>query len=87
MYPDIPIFVFVILPPRAEYEKSVKGISKRIHEYNNILKDAFGENYIDTSDMPDEGIMSDHHHMTSVGHQFVYDKIMERIAKLPQSAN
>lgn len=87
MYPDIPIFAIGILPPRAEYEKSVKGISKRIHEYNNILKDAFGENYIDTSDMPDEGIMSDHHHMTSVGHQFVYDKIMERIAKLPQSAN
>lgn len=81
-YPNIPILAIGILPPRAEYEKQAKGISKRIHEYNGILMDVFGENYIDTSDMPDDGIMSDHHHMTSIGHQFVYDKIAERLSKL-----
>lgn len=82
VYPNIPILSIGILPPRPEYEKLAKGISKRILEYNKILLDVFGENFIDMSDMPDEGIMSDHHHMTVIGHQFVYDKIKERISKL-----
>lgn len=81
-YPNIPILAIGILPPRPEYEKLAKGMSKRILEYNKILLDVFGENFIDMSDMPDEGIMSDHHHMTVIGHQFVYDKIVERISKL-----
>lgn len=81
-YPDTPIFAIGILPPRPEYENLAKGISKRIREYNKILLDVFGENFIDMSDMPDEGIMSDHHHMTVIGHQFVYDRIVERISKL-----
>jgi len=34
--------------------------------------------------MPDEGIMSDHHHLTSVGHQFIYNKIIEQISQLSQ---
>lgn len=83
-YPNIPILAIGILPPRPEYEQLAKGISKRILEYNNILKTEFGKNYIDTSDMPDEGIMSDHHHLTSVGHQFIYDKIIEQISQLSQ---
>lgn len=83
IYPNIPIYAIGILPPRPEYEKMAKGISKRIAQYNSILKDVFRENFIDTSDMPDEGIMSDHHHMTTVGHQFIYDKIVERLSKLP----
>lgn len=83
-YPDTPIFAIGILPPRPEYENLAKGISKRIDEYNKILQDVFGENYIDTSNMPDEGIMSDHHHLTSVGHQFIYDKIIEHISKMSQ---
>ena len=82
VYPNIPILAIGILPPRPEYEKLAKGISKRILEYNKILLDVFDGNFIDMSDMPDEGIMSDHHHMTAIGHQFVYDKIIERITKL-----
>lgn len=81
-YPNIPILAIGILPPCAEYEKQVKGISKRIQEYNNILKEVFDKWYIDTSDMPDQGIMSDHHHMTSSGHLFVYNKIMNLISKI-----
>ena len=84
IYTDTPIFAIGILPPRPEYENLAKGISKRIIEYNSILKDVFRENYIDTSDMPDEGIMSDHHHLTSVGHQFIYDKIIRHISQLSQ---
>lgn len=81
-YNDVPIYAIGILPPRIEYEMILKGITKRINEYNKILKETFGKNYINTSDMPDEGIMSDHHHMTTIGHQFIYDKIMERLSKL-----
>lgn len=83
-YPGTPILAIGILPPRPEYENLAKGISKRIDEYNSILKDVFGENYIDTSGMPDDGIMSDHHHLTSVGHQYIYDKIIGHISQLYQ---
>lgn len=79
-YTDIPIFALGILPARSEYEQQLKGITKRIFQYNNILKDVFGDNFIDTSDMPDAGIMSDHHHMTVIGHQFVYDQIIQRLS-------
>lgn len=85
LYSNIPIIAIGILPPRPEYEKSVKGISKRISQYNSILKESFGDNYIDTSEMPDEGIMSDHHHMTVVGHQFIYDKVVQRLSEIENS--
>ena len=81
-YPNIPIIAIGILPPCVEYEKQAKGISKRILEYNNILLDVFGEYYIDTSDIPNNGIMSDHHHMTASGHLFVYNKIIEHISSI-----
>lgn len=85
-YLNTPVFAIGILPPREEYEKQLKGITKRIELYNGILKEVFGENYIDTSDMPDTGIMSDHHHMTVVGHQFIYDKIILRLSKIENKA-
>lgn len=84
-YPNTPVFAIGILPPRKEYEKQLKGITKRIQQYNEILKEVFGNNFIDTSDMPDAGIMSDHHHMTIIGHQFIYDKIIQRLSKIKKT--
>lgn len=81
-YPNIPVLALGILPPRREYELQLKGITKRITQYNNILKEIFGDNFIDMSSIPDSGIMSDHHHMTVIGHQFVYDKITQRLSEI-----
>ena len=82
MYPDIPVFALGILPPSREYELQLKGIEKRISQYNQILKDVFGCNFIDTSDIPKEGIMSDHHHLTAMGHQYVYEKIIQCLSEI-----
>lgn len=81
-YPDIPVLAIGILPSCSEYERLAKGITKRIQQYNSILKETFGDNFIDTSDMPEAGIMSDHHHLTVIGHQFVYDKIIQRLSEI-----
>ncbi|MDY6326658.1 MAG: SGNH/GDSL hydrolase family protein [Bacteroidales bacterium] len=81
-YPDIPIFAIGILPPRPEYENLAKGISKRILLYNSILEEVFGDCFINTSNIPDEGIMSDHHHLTAIGHQFIYDKIIMQLSRI-----
>ena len=81
-YPNTPVYAIGILPARKEYETLAKGITKRIQQYNTILKETFGKNYIDTSDMPDEGIMSDHHHLTVVGHQYIYDKITQHLTEI-----
>ena len=75
-FPNSKIYALSILPPSVSYEKQVPGISKKIDEYNNILRDVFRQNYVDLSSIPAEGIMSDHHHLTKVGHQYVCDSIM-----------
>lgn len=82
VYPNIPVFALAILPACEEFEKLSKGITKRIAQYNAILKDVFGDYYIDTSTIPHEGIMSDFHHLTTVGHQYIYDLIQVRLSKM-----
>lgn len=74
-FPQAKVYALSIIPPSDSYEKKVPGISKKIEKYNNILKDVFKENLIDLSSIPAEGIMSDHHHLTKVGHQYVCDSI------------
>ena len=80
-FPQSQVYALSIVPPSEEYEKQVPGISKKIEEYNRILKDVFKQNLIDLSNIPAEGIMSDHHHLTKLGHQYVYDSIMCILAK------
>lgn len=82
VYGSTPIFALGILPARVEYEKQLKGITKRVNEYNLILKEVFGDHFIDTSSIPDSGIMADHHHLTAEGHQYIYSLITERIQKI-----
>lgn len=82
VYPDIPVYAIGILPARDGYEKELKGITKRIDQYNQILKEVFAPRFIDTSDIPSEGIMSDHHHLTAVGHRFIYEKIVKALSEI-----
>lgn len=78
-FPNSKVFALSIVPTSSEYEKQVPGISKKIENYNKILKDVFKQNLINLDSIPAEGIMSDHHHLTKVGHQYVYEKIIEKI--------
>ena len=73
------VYALSIVPPSEEYEKQVPGISKKISEYNEVLKQVFKQNLIDLTNIPSEGIMSDHHHLTKEGHKFVYDEIVKAI--------
>lgn len=81
-YPDIPVLALAILPSCEGFEKLSKGITKRIAQYNTILKDVFGDYFVDTSAIPREGIMTDFHHLTAVGHQFIYDLIQTRLTQI-----
>lgn len=78
-FPNAEVYALSIVPTSPGYEKQVPGISKKIEEYNCILKEVFRQNMIDLSNIPAEGIMSDHHHLTKEGHQYVYKSIIEAI--------
>ena len=71
-----------IIPAKKEYEKQLPGIAGNIDNYNNILRTLLPSGLIDTCDLPVEGIMSDHHHINAVGHQFIFTKICDRIDTL-----
>lgn len=79
-FQDSKVYALSIIPTSEDYEAQVPGISKKICEYNSILQEVFGDNLIDLSEIPYEGIMSDHHHLTKVGHQYVYEKIIRKIS-------
>jgi hypothetical protein len=66
---------FTIIPARKVYEEQLPGITGNINNYNSTLKSVLGSRIVDLADMPDEGIMSDHHHINEIGHQHVYLKL------------
>ena len=73
------VYALSIVPTTEKYEKQVPGITKKVGRYNDILKRVFQENLIDISGIPAEGIMSDHHHLTKVGHRYVYEQIVHKL--------
>ena len=80
-FPQAEVFALSIVPPSEEYEKQVPGISQKINEYNAILREVFKNKLIDISNISAEGVMSDHHHLTKIGHAFVYKKIINKISQ------
>lgn len=75
---DVPVYFISIVNATEGYEKKLKGITSKIKAYNQILKDN-AKSYIDLSNMPISGIMSDFHHLNSEGHKYIYDRIIEVI--------
>ncbi len=65
-FEDLPVFAVGILPASSQYEQKVPGIAKSIEIYNHVLSSQF--RFIDNSDFPMEGILSDHHHLNAIGH-------------------
>lgn len=73
----VSVYALSIVPVTHSYEIQVPGIKEKVNKYNKILKDVFGENFIDLDSIPFEGIMADHHHLTKIGHQYVYHKVLD----------
>lgn len=76
-YHPKPVFLLGILPALSGYEKQLPGISKNTAIYNAILKS--NPNFIDLQGMPENGIMSDFHHLNAVGHAFIYEQLTKVI--------
>lgn len=68
-----------IIPAPDEYDKKVPGIAENISRYNNILSDVFGSSYIDTSDVTQDSLMSDFHHLNKKGHAVIFEKLSQKI--------
>ncbi|NLR61859.1 SGNH/GDSL hydrolase family protein [Chitinophaga polysaccharea] len=71
-----------IIPANSEYEANLPGIGKNIESYNQQLKMIFSDEFIDMSDMPADGVMSDHHHINKKGHEFIFEKVSRLINML-----
>lgn len=76
LFPNATVFALGIVPAQVGYEKTVPGISKQVALYNAILKKVFGSNFISLDEIPKEGIMSDHIHLNSLGHEYVLSKLI-----------
>ena len=78
-FDGIPVYAMSILTVSDDYEKKVPGMREHVKAYNQLLKNVFGENLIDLSDIPIDGIMTDGHHLTKKGHDFVYAKLIQKL--------
>ena len=71
-----------IIPACEKYNKKVPGIAENVCTYNNILLEIFGENFIDTSDIKEDMLMSDFHHLNNKGHEMLFNKIRLKLESL-----
>lgn len=78
-FPTAQVYGIGILPPSEKYEEVNPGISVNVQKYNEVLQLVFGNHFIDMTDIPAEGIMSDLHHLNAAGHQYVYHQIMKAL--------
>ena len=78
-FPDASCYAISIIPASQEYEKLVPGVSKNIERYNQVLKEIFGNRLIDLSDMPKECVMSDYHHLSKSGQQYVAERLLDAL--------
>lgn len=72
-------FTIGIIPSSLDYEKQLPNVTKSIDTYNAIL--ATYSNFISLEEIPRDGILEDHHHINGLGHDFIYNKILEKFIK------
>lgn len=74
-----------IIPAVPEYENHVPGISKNIRQYNAFIQSIMatdGGTFLDTTNLPLNGLMSDHHHLNTTGHSWIFNQIFTELSKL-----
>jgi len=76
-----------IIPSNAEYEFIVPGVSGKIIEYNNILKNKFKNDFIDVNKMDIKFVMSDHIHLNERGHGFLAHIVKNKIEEITSKLN
>lgn len=77
--PGTPLWSIGILPGCREYEEKVPGVGRNIEKYNAILKRE--TNFIDNGDFPRSGIINDHHHLNTLGHRHIFNKLCRELIK------
>ncbi|MBM3163982.1 MAG: SGNH/GDSL hydrolase family protein [Bacteroidetes bacterium] len=72
---DAPVVFVEILPATSSYETQLPGVTKNIEAFNAILR---SHRHISMKDIPETGIMSDHHHLSSEGHAYLVKNILNQ---------
>ena len=66
--------VIGIVPPDSRYEDQMPGITRNIFLYNEVLEKAKAS-FISLQNMPQKGVMIDHHHLNNLGHKYIAGEI------------
>jgi hypothetical protein len=74
------LFWIEILPANTDFSQSIPGIENNIKEYNSIIKEKVENNFISVPDFKADYLMSDHHHLSELGHGYIFDLIMDKIS-------
>mgnify|MGYP006119981519 CR=1 FL=1 len=83
-FSDSHIIWIGIVPVSKEYEETVPGIAKNIEKYNCIIKNNMintKNSFCSVNSIPIDGIMSDHHHLSSIGHTWIFQQISILLSK------
>lgn len=74
-----------IIPATDSYEAHLPGIGNNINAYNGKLKSIFSGQFLDMSQFPENGIMTDHHHINVLGHEYIFNRISEYIDEVKRT--
>lgn len=78
LFPHIKIICVGLIQARLEDEELVQGISNKIETYNKIIETEMKSNqciFLNIDDIPLNGVITDFHHLNSVGHNWLFNKI------------
>lgn len=77
---NAPNFLAIGIVPSCEaYENQLPNVTNSIDTYNRILSE--NSLFISMEDMPQEGILEDHHHINELGQDFIFKKLVEKLIK------
>lgn len=75
------VYAISILLPNDHLVSKNKHIREKVIQYNKVLKEIFGDNYIDVDDFPPSMFMSDGQHPRACGHKWLYERISSVIER------
>lgn len=76
---EIELFFLSIIPPPQAYDSILPGVIKNVLLFNRISFEIFNDSFIDLSNFPSDGIMSDYHHINKNGHKFIATILSNKI--------
>jgi lysophospholipase L1-like esterase len=76
-FKDKKVWILGIVPPTPAYELVLPGVTSNVNSYNSVLQ-KYGE-FLALDGIEEEGIMIDHHHLNTKGHQYIFDIIDEKL--------